>query len=73
MPESRIGVLVADSNAFIKGLPLQNLSDQIVTVKEVVSEIRDAETRRRLQVLPYELSLREPSQSAIRHGGLPWK
>ena len=71
MPEGGgIRLLVADSNAFIKGVPLEKLSDQVVTVKDVVSEIRDAETRRRLQVLPYELSFREPSQSAIRHGGL---
>ena len=69
MPDGGIRLLVADSNAFIKGIPLQKLSNQ-VTVREVVSEIRDAETRRRLQVLPYELSFKEPSQSAIRHGRL---
>lgn len=63
-----IGVLVVDSGAFIKGAPLEKWSENVVTVREVVSEIRDVNTRRRLQVLPYDLSFREPSQEALHHG-----
>jgi RNA-binding protein NOB1 len=40
----------------------------VLTVKEVAEEIRDARTRRRLQVLPYELVFREPSQEALHRG-----
>ena len=64
---SRVKYLVVDSNAFINTVPLQDYSDNIVTVKDVVSEIRDSATRSRLQVLPYELIFREPSQSSIKH------
>ena len=39
-----------------------------MTVREVVSEIRDKATRRRLQVLPYDLKFREPASDAIRIG-----
>ena len=60
--------LVADSGAFIKAAPLERWSKAVYTVKEVVDEIRDTNTRRRLQVLPYELVFREPSQEAIRCG-----
>ena len=63
-------LLVADSGAFIKGAPLQEWSENVVTVKEVVTEIRDARTRQRLQFLPYNLTFREPSHSAIQHGEL---
>jgi len=57
-----IAVLVADSSAFIKGASLEAWSGNVVTVREVVSEIKDVNTRQRLQVLPYDLSFREPSQ-----------
>ena len=65
-----IGVeaLVADSGAFIKAAPLEKWSGRVFSVKEVVEEIRDANTRRRLQVLPYELIFREPSQEALHQG-----
>ena len=63
-----IGVLVADSGAFIRGAPLQQWSSKVTTVREVVSEIRDKATRERLQVLPYELVFREPSVKALQHG-----
>jgi len=63
-----IAVLVADSSAFIKGASLEAWSGNVVTVREVVSEIKDVNTRQRLQVLPYDLSFREPSQEALHHG-----
>ena len=66
--EGTIGVLVADSGAFIKNALLEQWSRNIVTVREVVSEIRDVATRTRLQVLPYDLSFREPSHEALHHG-----
>ena len=68
MSGGRVQVLVADSGAFIKGVPLHEWSDQVVTVREVVGEIRDANTRNRLRLLPYKLVFREPTQVAIRHG-----
>ena len=65
----RVGVLVADSGAFIKAAPLERWSECVLTVRDVVSEIRDVDTRARLQVLPYQLSFREPRAEALQHGG----
>ncbi len=66
--QPRIGILVADSGAFIKAAPLQRWSERVLTVKEVVSEIKDEHTRRRMGVLPYSLEFREPSLDSIQHG-----
>lgn len=66
--ERGIGILVVDAGPFIRGVPLQKWSNKIVTVREVVSEIRDKATRERLQVLPYELVFKEPSTEALQHG-----
>ena len=65
---SKSDVLIVDAAAFIKNVPLQTMAHRLVTLADVVAEIRDAETRRRLQVLPYELELREPSSDAIKFG-----
>lgn len=63
-----VDVLVADSGAFIRTSPLEKWSPYVVTVREVVTEVRDENTRRRLQVLPYELHIQEPSHAAFQHG-----
>ena len=65
---AEIGILVVDSGAFIKVAPVEKWSSRVVTVKEVISEIRDEHTRRRLLVLPYKLHFQEPTQVAIQHG-----
>lgn len=64
--EPYIGHLVADSAAFLRNVPLHQMAQHVLTVPEVVAEIRDKATRERLQVLPYELQLRDPSDEAIR-------
>ena len=68
MGSGTVEVLVVDSAAFIRGYQVQNYCKKAVTVKEVISEIKDAKTRQNLQVLPYELELREPRSEAIHHG-----
>jgi RNA-binding protein NOB1 len=47
---SKADFLVVDSGGFIKAAPLRELADHIVTLHDVVNEIRDKETRKRLQV-----------------------
>ena len=63
-----IEVLVVDAGPFIKGAQLEKWSRQVVTTRDVCAEIRDKATRERLQVLPYDLSVREPTVESIRHG-----
>lgn len=58
--------LVVDSGGFIKNAPLRDLASNIITLNDVVSEIRDKDTRQRLQVLPYELEMRQPSQEGFK-------
>nr|XP_056718750.1 RNA-binding protein NOB1 [Euleptes europaea] len=58
--------VVADAGAFLRGAPLQEIGRQIYTTRQVVAEIRDKETRRRLAVLPYTLHFRQPGPEYVR-------
>lgn len=58
--------LVADSAAFIRNVALGDLAHKIFTIRDVISEIRDPQTRQRLAVLPYEITYREPSLESIK-------
>ncbi|KAM4833792.1 RNA-binding protein NOB1 [Thomomys bottae] len=58
--------VVADAGAFLKNAPLQDIGKHIYTIREVVNEIRDRATRRRLAVLPYELRFKEPRPECVR-------
>jgi len=62
----KIEHLIVDANAFLKTLPLQEMGENIYTVPEVIAEIRDSTVRQRLQVLPYDLKLKEPLQENIQ-------
>ena len=61
----KIKHLVVDSGGFICGSPLHDMSEKIYTVQDVISEIRDKDTRERLQCLPYELRIIEPFEEDI--------
>lgn len=65
MVVQRASHVVVDSGAFMKCLTLQDLGETIYSTQEVVAEIKDRQTRQRLQVLPYELNLREPAPECI--------
>ena len=65
---SGVGTLVVDSGALIKGASLDSWSQNVVTIRDVLSEVKDVNTRRRLQVLPYSLSFKEPTLQALHHG-----
>ncbi|XP_074864576.1 RNA-binding protein NOB1 isoform X2 [Carettochelys insculpta] len=58
--------VVADAGAFLRAAPLQDFGKNIYTIKEVVSEIRDKETRRRLAVLPYQLHFKQPFPEYVK-------
>jgi len=65
---SKIRHIIADSAAFLKNAPLNDMCENVYTVEEVVNEIRDAATRQRLAVLPYTIQFRQPSTEALRAG-----
>ena len=57
---------VVDSGPLIKGVRLELLrAERLVTVPQVLSEIRDKHARQMLEALPVELETREPSDEAI--------
>uniref|UniRef100_A0A2K6BBA3 RNA-binding protein NOB1 n=1 Tax=Macaca nemestrina TaxID=9545 RepID=A0A2K6BBA3_MACNE len=58
--------VVADAGAFLRDAALQDIGKNIYTIREVVTEIRDKATRRRLAVLPYELRFKEPLPEYVR-------
>nr|BAC35627.1 unnamed protein product [Mus musculus] len=58
--------VVADAGAFLRDAPLQDIGKNIYTIREVVREIRDKATRRRLAVLPYQLRFKEPLPEYVR-------
>ena len=64
----KVEFIVADSAAFLKNTPMHNMCENVYTVEEVVNEIRDKETRRRLSVLPYSLHFKQPSVEALQAG-----
>ncbi|XP_069595198.1 RNA-binding protein NOB1 [Ranitomeya imitator] len=66
MASSRVLHVVADSGAFLRNAALQEIGLHVYTVRDVVTEIRDKPTRRRLAVLPYELLFREPTPESIQ-------
>ena len=58
--------LVVDSVGFLKNAPLRELATNLVTLTEVVGELRDKETRQRLEVMPFDLTYRQPSAEAVK-------
>jgi len=46
----------------------RSMADRVVTLKDVISEIKDKSTRQKLQVTPYELEFLEPHSEDIQKG-----
>ncbi|KAJ8343379.1 hypothetical protein SKAU_G00307080 [Synaphobranchus kaupii] len=66
MAATMVEHVVADAGAFLKKAPLQDIGTNIYTLKEVVDEIRDKQTRRSLAFLPYKLNFKEPFPEYVR-------
>lgn len=70
MEKPRLDYLVLDSGAIIRGhgLNLFGEAKVIVTVAEVMSEIRDSKARELLAKLPFPIEERTPSVEAMKTG-----
>lgn len=67
--EGGIHTLVIDSNAIIKGIRLDNLkAEEVVTITEVLNEVKDKNARQLLTTLPFVLKTEEPSEEALNTG-----
>ncbi|CAN8305858.1 unnamed protein product [Cochlearia groenlandica] len=61
-----ISMAVIDANAVIEGnQSLTYFADKFVTVTEVISEIRDPASRRRLAFIPFAIDTMEPSPESL--------
>jgi len=58
-------VAVVDTNAIVRGMHIERLADDAVTVATMLAEVRDAQSRQRLAQLPFGLSTREPAGDAV--------
>jgi len=63
---SKAEYLVVDSGGFLKNAPLRELGNNLVTLKEVVGELRDKETRQRMEVMPFDITYMQPSAEAVK-------
>ncbi len=61
-------VAVVDANAIIAGLRLERLAEQVMTIAEVLKEIRDKQSREYLESLPVRIQCLEPSDESLRAG-----
>lgn len=67
LPSFSKGLLVLDANALIKGMDnLLSSADALITIPEVVHEIKDKAANDLLDRLPFPLHLVEPSGEALR-------
>ncbi|XP_067637123.1 RNA-binding protein NOB1 [Eurosta solidaginis] len=69
MAETRkkIEYLVADTTAFINAVQLNDYASNVLTVPDVIKEVRNKRQIRRLCVLPFDLQVREPRTESVKH------
>lgn len=63
---------VVDANAIINGLNLAAIgatgTTAVVTIQEVLDEIRDKRSRQNLATLPFTIQVKEPSEESVKTG-----
>jgi hypothetical protein len=58
-------VAVIDTNAVVRGMRVERLADDAVTVPGMLAEVRDAQSRQALAQLPFGIETREPDADAV--------
>ncbi|KAH3760111.1 20S-pre-rRNA D-site endonuclease nob1 [Pelomyxa schiedti] len=54
-------VVVVDTNILLRNLRMEKFGERIVTVPEVIREVRDKRSREQLALIPYVLEVADPS------------
>lgn len=63
--------VILDANVLISGTPLSlALTERVVTVPEVLAEIRDKQSRQAVESLPFIIKTLEPSDESLTAGTL---
>lgn len=61
-------IAVIDANAIINGIRFERMASTVVTIPEVLEEIRDKQSRQFLATLPFGIEGREPSDESVKAG-----
>jgi len=64
--DKKMKYLIADTAAFIKNVPMHEYAHNVMSIRDVVDEIRDKETRQRLLACPIEIEYRDPDVNSIK-------
>ncbi|GAX82336.1 hypothetical protein CEUSTIGMA_g9765.t1 [Chlamydomonas eustigma] len=56
---------VIDANAIINGIHIDSSQTNVVTISEVLEEIRDKQSRQFLATLPYSIEIKEPTEESL--------
>ncbi|KAJ3693891.1 hypothetical protein LUZ60_009371 [Juncus effusus] len=64
--KGHVSVAVVDANAVIQSDRLVGMADRYVSVKEVLDEVRDPTSRRRVAFLPFDIETIEPEPEFIK-------
>ena len=64
-------VAVVDANAIIAGVQLHTLGEQLVTIPEVMGEIRDVRSRQAVAFAAVPLVQQDPAEEDVKAGKLP--
>ncbi|KPA81583.1 hypothetical protein ABB37_03920 [Leptomonas pyrrhocoris] len=66
LPSFSKGLLILDANAIIKGMDnFVSTADALVTIPQVVSEIKDRASRDLLERLPHTITVLDPTREAV--------
>ncbi|KAJ3187438.1 Nin1 binding protein [Gaertneriomyces sp. JEL0708] len=63
--KDHVKTLVVDAAPLIKSTPIGHLAEKLVTIPEVLAEVRDKHARSALAHLPFEIQTRMPSEDAM--------
>ena len=66
--DQKMKYLIADTAAFIKNVPMHEYAHNVISIRDVIDEIRDKETRQRLLACPIEIEYRDPDVNSIKRG-----
>lgn len=66
--DKKMKYLIADTAAFIKNVPMHEYAHNVMSIRDVIDEIRDKETRQRLLACPIEIEYRDPDVESLKKG-----
>ena len=66
--DKKMKYLIADTAAFIKNVPMHEYAHNVISIRDVIDEIRDKETRQRLLACPIEIEYKDPDVNSIKKG-----